>query len=503
MPITHRESRTWVLCLLISLLSGCAGFLEQEPGNQTSIEEQLSDYAGFQAALNGTYSSLEALMRSEAFVVYADLQSGNLSFTPSQLGSRRGQVTVPTAVENVYGFQDLAFDSDLSSFYGNAYTVIAEANYLIARSDSIPDATAPEIDMLQAEALAIRSLAHFLLLQLYGQHYGFTPDASHPGIAYVAAPIPIGGPYPARASVGGGPYPARASVGEVYAALIDDLEEALSLSRAEPTLPGPGYTYFTPLAMRALLARVQLYAERWADAAATATTVIEEGGLSLMSGEDYAAQWRQPLSPVSEIILELSPPVDGEGNLGGSVSAFFDYTSTNEYGDYVASGDLIAAFTAGDVRLDSMFEVQEILTLDEQGEFPRPYFFTEKLQGPAGIPVLRLSEMYLIRAEALARSGDLVADLADLNALRERAGLAPVDASVDLLAEILLERRREFCFEGQYLYDLARYQRDLVRGQGCIAQVCDLSYPSPFLILPIPQRNLDLNGNLEQNEGYN
>lgn len=486
--------RTQGYLLLLGLLpwlGGCAGFLEQEPGNQTSIDELLASWTGFEAALNGTYAELEELMSQEAFHVYADLQGGNLGFSPATLGSQQGQLTVPIAVENLYGFQDQAFESDMETFYSDAYAVIAQANYLLERVEGVPDATAAQVAQLKAEALAIRSLVHFLLVRLYGQPYGFTADARHPGIAYVAATIPVGGP-----------YPGRATVGEVYGQLLTDLAEAHNLGTETPVLTGPAYTYFTRTAIQALRARVALYAQDWTLAYEAATDVINNSGLSLSPGATYAAEWAAPVAPVSEIILELSPAVDADGNIGSSVSSFYDYTAPGAYGDYVASGDLLAAYAAGDLRVDSMYEVVDIQTVEVQGTLPRPYHFTLKLQGATGNPILRLSEQYLIQAEAAARSGNEAQARTSLEAIRQRAGQPALPAGADLLEEILQERRRELCFEGHWFFDLGRYGRGVSRSAGCLATVCDLGYPSPFFVLPIPQRNLDLNANLAQNEGY-
>ncbi len=477
--------------LLLGLLPACTGFLEQEPGNQTSIDEQLRDWPGFQAALNGAYYDLEALLTDNSFSVYADLQGGNLTFTPSRLSSRLGQVRVPEQVENVYSFQDQAIESDLGSFYTDAYTAIAQVNLLLARIDGLAEASPAQKDQLKAEALGIRSLVHFLLLQVYAQPYNFTAGANHPGIAYVDAPIEIGGP-----------FPGRASVGEVYGALVADLTEAEALSGPELTLPGPATSYFTPLALRALHARVALYSEQWKLAIDLADAVITNGGISLMPGAAYVSQWAQPLAPVSEVILELTPPVSNTGAVSGSVAQLYGFSTPADYANFVASSDLRAAFPAGDLRLDSMFLVEELFTADDLGEFPRPYYFTRKFQGTPGFPVLRLSELYLIRAESAARLGDEAQARQDLDALRTRVGLEPLPATVDLLDEVWQERRRELCFEGQLFFDLRRFSRDLTRGEDCLAQVCDLSYPSPFFVLPIPQSALDLNENLRQNPGY-
>jgi hypothetical protein len=108
------------------------------------------------------------------------------------------------------------------------------------------------------------------------------------------------------------------------------------------------------------------------------------------------------------------------------------------------------------------------------------------------VNIVRLAEMYLTRAEANFREGTAVGDtpLNDVNTIRDRAELPPLTA-VDLDA-ILLERKLELAFEGHLLHDLKRTQQP----------VGGLVFDAPELVYPIPQREIDVNDNLQQNEGY-
>ncbi len=124
-------------------------------------------------------------------------------------------------------------------------------------------------------------------------------------------------------------------------------------------------------------------------------------------------------------------------------------------------------------------------------------------------PVLRLAEMYLIRAEAILNGASTsgVTALADFNAIRTNRGLAAA-TTVDL-AEIYRERRRELCFEGNELFDLARTQRSLVRvdftglANKNITFVAGGSADANYLwAMPIPQAEKDANVNMVQNPGY-
>ena len=120
------------------------------------------------------------------------------------------------------------------------------------------------------------------------------------------------------------------------------------------------------------------------------------------------------------------------------------------------------------------------------------YYTLKHLDRFGDVPVIRLSEMYLTRAEANQRSSTAVGatPLSDVNAIRTRAGL-PALAAVTL-ADILKERRSELAFEGQFLPDVKRTQ----------TAVGALAWNSPKLIMPIPQREMDVNKKLVQNEGY-
>ena len=104
----------------------------------------------------------------------------------------------------------------------------------------------------------------------------------------------------------------------------------------------------------------------------------------------------------------------------------------------------------------------------------------------------RSAEMYLTRAEANFRLGTAVGatPVADINLIRTRAGLKP--AAAVTLESILKERHLELAFEGHMLHDIKRNKKN----------VGTLPYNSPKLIMPIPQREIDVNKALVQNEGY-
>ncbi|MGY5353988.1 RagB/SusD family nutrient uptake outer membrane protein [Wenyingzhuangia sp. IMCC45467] len=482
----------YIITVLMSFgLTGCSDFLEQETGNRSSVNEQLATKEGVVTALYGTYTSLENLLRSEAFTVYADLQGGNLSFSPTASGTNKGQISVSSNVENVYAFQDLALSSHLSSFYSSAYSVINQVNLILEFVPLLPNTSEQDQAAIQAQCKTIRGYVHFLLLQMYAQNYTYTTDASHLGVVYQTLTLNSGIS-----------YAERATVKDCYDFLISDLNDAISLYQQENTLlEGPDYSYFNSYSAKALLARIYLAQNNWEQAYELANDVIENSGLTLSSSATYVEEWENTDAPINEVLLEFSVPRDAEGNVGASMSAHYGISSATNYGKYVASLDLVTLFEENDVRKE-LFISNQLATLYNDELVDETYYFTKKYQDNAGYTAFRLSELYFIRAEAAIYLNNETVALQDINTIKERAGAAIITTSTDLLTELSLEKRKEFCFEGHLFFDIARTHQNVERNQGCISNVCSLSYPSPKLVLPIPQSSININSNIEQNESY-
>ncbi|MBQ0907862.1 RagB/SusD family nutrient uptake outer membrane protein [Flavobacterium sp. F-328] len=478
----------FVLLVVLSVQS-CSEFLEQEPGSQTSIAEQLSTKNGMLVALNGTYGKLEENVRGERFAVYADLQGGNLKFTPTISGSNRGQIAVPINIENVYSFQDQALESNFTPFYDASYTVVNQVNLILENVDQLTDATAIEKNQIKAEALAIRAYAHFLLTLVYSQPISGT-GADQLGVVYSTASLSKGIQ-----------YPKRETLANTYLKIVADLNAALDNFSNVPSLAGPTNSYFNAINTKALMARVYLSQNKWQNAFDVANDVIQSSGISLVSSENYVAQWEQTNAPLSENLLEFSIPRDSGGEVGGSLSSYFGYFSPTNYNKYVASQDLRNLYETADIRRQLFLE-KPLPTLVNGVLVNVNYYFTKKLQDNPGYSAFRLSEVYLIRAEAALALGNRSGAIADINTIRFRAKATLLTATENLEDALLLERRKELCFEGHLFFDLARKRKSIVRTDGCLATTCNLDFPSPKFVLPIPQKNINLNANLQQNETY-
>jgi len=480
-----KTAKLLFVCFFFTLFS-CDDFLNQEPDQQISIDEQLSTKTGILEALNGIYRDIEAT-QSNITLLYADLQGGNLTFTPA-LSNKT--ISVPTSFENSYSFNDFEQFSDYEGYYTEFYEIINQANIILDRFNSYTFLSDNDKNQLQAELLVCRAFAHYQLSLLYAQNYGFTSDASHLGIVYNTTSLAIGED-----------FPSRKTMKETYDLLKIDLDTALSLFTDNNFFVAPNYALFNKITTKALYAKIALQMNDWQQAFNYANEVITTSGIMLTSKENYITEWEKEEDPISEIVLEFSAPRNDDNSVSSSISQYFKYESDINYGRYVASGDLLDLYDANDIRKD-LFINKNLPTIVTGVEVSLPYYFTKKFQNDAGTTYIRLSELYLIRAEANARTNKESDALIDLNIFRERAGLSTLNTTANILDELFLERRKELAFESQLFFDLARFKKNLIRDKGCLATTCNLSYPSNFFVLPIPDSSIDLNENIKQNEGY-
>jgi hypothetical protein len=241
-------------------------------------------------------------------------------------------------------------------------------------------------------------------------------------------------------------------------------------------LPESDGRFATSGAAAAVLSRVYLQQADYANARDAANRVIQSGQYSLL--DNYADCFNNINSNTAEDVFAIQ--ISSQDGL----NAMNTFYAPDEFGG------------RGDITI-----LQAHLNLYESGDERATLFFSDNngvtrtgkwIEIFGNVNIVRLAEMYLTRAEGNNREGTTVGDtpLNDVNRIRDRAGL-PGLSSVDLAA-ILRERKLELAFEGQLLHDVKRTQQD----------VGPLPFDAPELVYPIPQREIDVNQNLQQNTGY-
>ncbi|MCK9310688.1 MAG: RagB/SusD family nutrient uptake outer membrane protein [Bacteroidales bacterium] len=473
--------------VLVVGLSSCEDYLNKQPRLSQTNALSLSTFDGINKAMIGAYSPLyDYTWYGRNFEVTADMKGGNAKASPKNSGRFRTEylwTNTPTATSGVWG---------------TAYTLIARVNNIINACDGFSEigVTQEEIDNVVGEAKFLRALAYHDLVRLFARSYAY--DSTSLGVPVVL--------------VSENGLPSRKMVKEVYAQILLDLKDAETALSATNTHGGSdAKAWAKKLSAQALTARVYLYMENWQKAADYATTVINQQSSSfkLFNPEDYTIYLSSPttigsttgvwgaLTGGSEVIFEI---YGSEGNSShGNWDVISYILSPNGYGDVGASNDLRNLYTdTADVR-GKLFTTSI--------DYPNDYW-SLKYPGKNGnlrednIPVLRLAEMYLIRAEALAEGATIagVTALSDINTLRA-ARNASVKTTVTL-SDIYQERRRELCFEGHELFDLARTKRPLTRVDYAGTNNQDIAVDSYLWAMPIPQDEINANINCEQNPNY-
>lgn len=467
------------LSVLMAGLSACNGFLTEEPVTSQSNDITLATYDGLAKATLGAYTFLnDGQWYGANFVLSCELRSGNAK-NPTNTDFTSGRLI------NEYNWNYTT--NSTSNLWQYAYFAIAGANNVINNLEGKEsnDVAAQDLDNLKAEALFIRALGHFDLVRLYAQPYTSAPQS--PGVPVMLV-----------SELG---LPARNTVEEVYDQVVKDLLSAESIIADDYTHEGIAdkFASASKPAIQALLSRVYLYMGEWQKAADYATKVIDSGRFSMFTAEQLPSIWGQDVaSDKGEVIFEVYGSKQNEYNEYWEDIAWLTYP--DGYADVASTKDLRGLYEEGDVRG----------TLFRSHENAPDHFWTSKYPGKDlsvrptfnNIIVLRLSEMYLNRAEALAHGATIAGATAenDLLTITSHRDASPVAATLE---NILKERRKELAFEGHLIYDMARTGTSLHRVDYEGAAIAkDINFPDYRWALPIPKKEIDANPNIVQNEGY-
>ena len=485
------------IAALALALSSCDDFLTKEPLMNQSNELALSTFEGINKATMGNYISVTAWYRY-AFPLTFDVMCGNAMCGPVDTGRLKNAPAWNFTPSNELGL------------WSTAYNAILGCNKVLAAIDagefSRDGATDEQINNVKAENLFLRALAYFDLVRVYAQPYGYIKEKGITGTEALGVPIVLVDDLTLR--------PSRNTVAEVYDNLIiPDLLEAERLMSSSYVREGVNdvvATVTTPV-IQALLSRVYLTHEDWQLAADYATKVINNGRFKLLSGDKFVEMWSgsSDVAPTSgsEIIFEVYVS-QNDGSTGGDLGYTLTLPETDGglggYGDVRISQDLLDLYESTDVRLTE-------LTNKSTNPKYEGYVWSIKYPGKNGllaynnVPIIRISEMYLNRAEAIYRGATIsgVNALDDLNRVATSRGSSSYGQSQLSINTLFTERRKEFLFEGHVYFDMKRLQLKLERNDYTFeSSMKIINFPDPRWAFPIPENDILNNSNLVQNPGY-
>ncbi len=413
-------------------------------------------------ALNTSSDVLVALTGA-----YADLGAANFyggyPFIASELLANSGELNWSGTFQQFTQINNKAIPVD-NSFVANTwltgYTAINDVNNVLSAL-AVVDPT--KVDRVEGEAKFIRATVLFDLVRLYAKSWNDGDPTVNEGVPIVLTPT---------LGITSDNQVKRAKVAEVYAQILKDLTDA------EAKLPAKNGFYASKVTAAALLARVYLQKGDYPNAALAANRAITTGlanGFSLKAA--YADAFPNNVSANTTEDIFAMQVTTSSGN-----NSFQTFFSANSRGDIQVNPAHTALYETGDARLGLFYTSGGSKFT---GKFDYLY---------GNVHIIRLAEMYLIRAEANFRAGTNTGDspLNDVNVIRARVKLAPLTILQLTLAAILKERKLELAFEGAAIHDIKRTQ----------GNVAALPWNSPKLIYPIPARELRANPNLTQNAGY-
>ncbi len=414
------------------------------------------------SALNTSSDVLVALTGA-----YADLGSayfyGGYPFVASELLANSGELNWSGTYQQFTQINNKAIPVD-NSFVANTwlsgYTAINDVNNVLSAL-SVVDAA--KVNKVEGEAKFIRAATLFDLVRLYAKSWNDGDPAANDGVPIILKPT---------SSITAESQVKRAKVADVYAQILKDLTDA------EAKLPITNGFYASKVSAEALLARVYLQKGDYPNAASAANNAISNGlanGFSLKAVYSDAFPYNVSANTTEDIFA--MQVTSSSGN-----NSFQTFFSANSRGDIQIDPSHIDLYETGDSRLNLFYSSGgSVFT----GKFDYLY---------GNVHIIRLAELYLIRAEANFKAGTTTGDspLNDINVIRTRASLTPLTSLELTLASILKERKLELAFEGAALHDIKRNQ----------GNVALLPWNSPKLIYPIPQREIRANPNLTQNAGY-
>lgn len=468
-----------IICAVtVLIIASCKkDFLEVPDNRVLTRQDLIKDLTTTEQFLNGIYTMLASDLYNYSNVIYPDLIADNIkhSFSNSFAFVRQYNWTQQANDETGFSLESTNVNGMSYSFY----KIISACNFVLQKSQEYRSQNTSKADNMTGQALTIRALVHFWLVNVFAQPYNFSANGGHPGVPYLfeadyTKPV------------------IRNSVAEVYNAMIKDLQDAIGL------LPDNlnSKLFISRIFSQALLSRIYLFKEDYEASKNIARQVITKVPLMTVG---YPEKLFTPDDV--EAIFQLAPSY-----LTYSTTFSGLYFSTTYWQLFAASDDIanILQENPNDKRRSWVAQangIWEITKFPDSVDQSYPY--------PAGSysqTVIRSSELYLNAAESYLKLSTPNEDSARfyLDAIRQRAdpsAAASTQTGQVLLDSIFKERRKELAFESLRMFDLLRWKKNVVRIDASDPSAKVLTYPSSKAIAPIPGLDVKVSG-VSQNPGY-
>ena len=477
-------------CLMILSLSSCKKYLDVVPTNSGDSNIAIQTPADAQVMINGIMRNMTSSdYYGRNFMMYADAKGGDLTIFSQGRG-----------LDGLYTFNHSATTGSNSTYWSQIYNCILQTNNLLESIDKQEAAGVTGFNSHKGQALTSRAIMYFDLVRLYGKSY--TDDKTSFGVPNVITTL--------NASA----QPLRATVEQNYTQILDDLKKAAPLLAKTKS---NGYlNYYGNLAMQA---RVYLYMNDNANALKAAEEIINSNVYSLYTNANWVDSWKGQFGTESIFELGIFPSENDltTGSLGFYLRRRAHGAST-VLGWFMASDYFLSRLNQDptDVRWGVMDADEASTTLVPRKGSLYKYSGSIALAGDGkatptavNIKVIRLSEIYLIAAEAAFPTDKLKA-ANYLNMIRRRSPVLPPATDATITLDMILdERSKELIGEGQRFFDMIRLNKTITFNDefGAISvphrtKTIDRAFFKTRL--PISQAEINANPGLkaQQNQGY-
>ena len=476
------------------ILIGCKKDLELRNQFGLTPTNAYTDLASYARQLSGVYGSFAS----------PDYYNGNTMVTEALTDNTYETIESLANFNQVHNWQYDASDRQrayFTSMFRLPYNVVLQTNYIINGIGGVRTENELFHNRILGQALAARAIAHFDVLKAYSDNL----DRNSTG---------LGIPYKSDTRI---TFPGRSPVKEVYDSIYSDLNRAIGLLGSVDAAINTSIIrgFIDIWCARAALAKVALYAKDYPTAIQQSSLLIAQ--FPLASRANFPGIWND--SRVDEVIWAIQNNSGDPGSPFPSADIMSFRFDRNTFGilpAFIATYDttgFTATGTSRDVRFSTYYFRRNSVGGANNWALRKFRGKGAAADNLVNFKVFRVSEMYLLRAEANAISGSANEILAnsDLSALKtariENYIHVPLTGSA-LVAEIAAERRRELSFEGHRWFDLKRTTRVVNRplaGTGNPNTGVQTSLPSSShrWVWPIPEVEMRANSSMVQNPGYN
>ncbi len=489
-----------LLALFLGFIS-CDDAIDIVQANELTEEGAYQTVDDLQTGLNGVYASYTPDAGSNGT---GDLILFNELFTD---GLKRGESSSGQGNQE-YSFILQPGTQFPGTLWSNRYALINYSNRLLRAWDRIfptleSAADIEQANQIKAQALALRGLAHFELIQYFSPDY---QNPSAPGVIIMDFVPEITDIFP------------RNTTGEVFEFINADLTEASELIgnaylREDSDNVYQAY-YINDKVIKAIQARVALCQGNYTLAGSYVDAVEGDNNYyALSQANSTGTGTYQLMYSQDELTQENIWTLARKTGDNGVVSLFYANSATADGSPFFeASYGLYESYVANDAR--RAVTIQEVSLGDDTLLLILKYPGSSFGQRINDIKIIRWAEMLLIRAEVQARAGMLTEAAATIKSIRDSRYIGGSPAvsygTTDIaLRDILLERRRELAFEGHRYVDLKRLGGELNVGidrdsRDCasFSAPCNLPANDYRFTLPIPRSEINANPGIEQNPGY-